>query len=72
MAEKRKQYADLIRKHATIKTQLTKFDTYLNLLVISRETLAQLRIRLEKIEQAWGNYNSIQEQIEELEDTSVC
>lgn len=66
MAQKGKQYSDFIC--ATIKSQITKFDTYLDGFVVSKETLSQLRIHLEKIEQAWGNYNNIQEQIEELDD----
>ncbi|XP_024872049.1 uncharacterized protein LOC112454731 [Temnothorax curvispinosus] len=66
MTDKEKGLANLKRKRATIKTQLTKFNTYLGGFVVNKETLAQLRIRLEKIEQLWNSYSDVQEQIEGL------
>lgn len=37
--------------------------------VVNKEALVQLRIRLEKIEQSWENYNNVQEKIEALDNS---
>lgn len=69
MTDKEKEYAELKRKRAIIKSQITKFDTYIQAFFVSKENLAQLRIRLEKIEQLWDSYNNIQERIEGLDNS---
>ncbi|KYN02289.1 hypothetical protein ALC62_06898 [Cyphomyrmex costatus] len=68
MSAKEEQYAELKRKRAIIKGQLTKFDTFLGGFLVSKENMTQLRIRLEKIDKSWDIYDEVQTQIEVLDD----
>lgn len=53
----------LIRKRGVIKAQLTRFATFIGEFV---DDFSQLELRLEKCEQSWHEFNSIQGAIEEL------
>ncbi|XP_018371763.1 PREDICTED: uncharacterized protein LOC108766767 [Trachymyrmex cornetzi] len=71
MTDKEREYADLKRKRATIKSQITKFSTFLDGFIVNKAALTQLRIRLEKIEQSWMGYSNIQDQIKALDSTEA-
>lgn len=56
-------------RRGQIKTQITKFQTYVSGLADS-DNLTQLRLRKEKIEQCWEEFNLIQNGLEALTDSA--
>lgn len=54
----------LIKKRGVLKTQVTKFSTYIQSFDREHKSLIELQSRLDKIEGIWGNFESIQTDIE--------
>lgn len=61
---------NLINKRGVVKAQLTRQQTYINSLsgTITSEIREQLNIREKKLEQLWGQFESVQSAIEGLEN----
>jgi len=69
MADRENEIKTRITRRGQIKAQITEFQTYVAGLV-GCDNLTQLRLRKEKIEQCWDEFNEIQNNLEALVDST--
>jgi len=68
MPDENNELAAFVLRHGQIKAQLTRFQTFLN--EPKSNIITQLRLRAEKIREAWSEFDAIQNNIEMLDSNN--